>query len=49
MYETYYDELQKYFGQDGVQLHYQGTDPLVKSPKTTDIVNDLDKLRDQNK
>ena len=49
MYETYYDKLQKYFGQDGIQIHYQDTDAYVMSVKTTDIVNGLDKLQDQYK
>ena len=46
MYETY-DKLQKYFEQDGIQLHYQDTDALVISVRTKDIVNDLDKLQEQ--
>ena len=47
MYETYYDKLPKYFEEDGIQLHYQDTDALVISVRTTDIVNDLDKLQEQ--
>ena len=47
MYETYYDDLQKYFGQDGIQIHYRDTDAYVMSVKTTDIENDIDKLQDQ--
>ena len=47
MYETYYDKLQKYFGVDGIQIHYQDTDAFVMSNKTTNIVNDLGKLQDQ--
>ena len=49
MYETYYDKLQKYFGVGGIQIHYQDTDAFVMSVRTTDIVNDLSKLQDQNK
>ena len=49
MYETYYDKLQKYFGVDGTQIHYQDTDAFVMSIRTTDIVNDLSKLQDQYK
>ena len=49
MYETYYDKLQKYFGQDGIQIHYQDTDAFVMSVRTIDIVNDLDESQDQYK
>ena len=49
MYEIYYDKLQKYLGQDGIQIHYQDTDAYVMSVRTMDIVNDLDKIQDQNK
>ena len=49
MYETYYDKLQKYFGIDGIQIHYQDTDAFIMSLKTKDIVNDLSKLQDQYK
>ena len=48
-YETYYDKQQKYFGQDGIQIHYQDTDVYVMSIRTRDIVNDLDILQDQYK
>ena len=47
MYETYYDKLQKYFGIDGIQIHYQDTDAFIMSLTTKDIVNDLSKLQDQ--
>ena len=46
-YETYYDKLQKYFGQDGIQIHYQDTDAYVMSVRTTDIVYDIDKIQYQ--
>ena len=49
MYETYYDKLQKHFGQDGTQIHCQDTNAYVMSVRTIDIVNDLDKLQDQSK
>ena len=49
MYETYYDKLQKYFGVDGIQFHYQDTDAFIMSIKTTDIVNDLSNLQHQHK
>ena len=47
MYETYYDKLQKYFGVDGIQIHYQDTDAYIMSIKTKDIVYDLIKLQNQ--
>ena len=46
-YETYYDKLQKYFGIDGIQIHYQDTDAIIMSVRSTDIVNDINKLQDQ--
>ena len=49
MYEKYYDKLQKYFGVDGTQIHYQDTDAFVMSIRTADIVKDLSKLQDQYK
>ena len=49
MYEAYYDKLQKYFGVDGIQIHYQDTDAFIMSIKTTDIVNDLSNLQEQYK
>ena len=49
MYETYYDKLQKYFGIDGVQIHYQDTDAYIMSIKTTDVVNDITILQNRYK
>ena len=49
MYETNYDKLQKYFGLDGIQTHYQDTDAFIMSIKTTNLVNDLEKLQEQYK
>ena len=49
MYETYYDKLQKYFGVDGIQIHYQDTDAFVMSIRTTEYVNDLRKLQNRYK
>ena len=46
MYETYYDILQPYFGQENIQLHYIDTDAFVLSLKTQDIIKDLKKLED---
>ena len=48
MYETYYDKLQKDFGQDVIQLHNH-TDAFVINVRTTDILNDSDKVQDQYK
>ena len=31
MYETYYDKLQPYFGQENIQLHYMDTDSFILS------------------
>ena len=41
MYETYYDKLQPYFGQENIQLHYMDTDGFVLSVNTKDIIKDL--------
>ena len=46
MYETYYDKLQPYFGQEDIQLHYMDTDSFVLSVKTKDIIKDLKNLED---
>ena len=46
MYETYYDTLQPYFGQENLQLHYMDTDSFVLSIKTKDIIEDLFNLKD---
>ena len=46
MYETYYDKLQPYFGQEKIQLHYIDTDAFVLSLKTQDFIKDLKKLED---
>ena len=46
MYETYYDTLQPYFGQENLQLHYIDTDGMFLSMKTKDIIKDLKKLED---
>ena len=44
MYETYYDKLQPYFGQENIQLHYMDTDSFVLSVKTKHIIKDLRNL-----
>ena len=41
MYETYYDTLQPYFGQENLQLHYIDTYGVILSMKTKDIIKDL--------
>ena len=46
MYETYYDTLQPYFGQENLQLHYVDTDGMILSMKTKDIIKDLKNLED---
>ena len=46
MYETYYDTLQPYFGQENLQLHYFDTDGMILSMKTKDIIKDLKNLED---
>ena len=46
MYETYYDKLQPYFGQENIQLHYNDTDAFVLSLKTKHITKKLKKLYD---
>ena len=44
MYETYYDKLQPYFGQENIQLHYMDCDSFVLSIETQNIINDLKNL-----
>ena len=46
MYETYYDILQPYFGQETLQLHYIDTDGMILSMKTENIIKDLKNLED---
>ena len=46
MYETYYDTLQPYFGQENLQLHYIDTDGMFLSMKTKDIIKDLKNLEE---
>ena len=45
MFETYYDILQPYFGQENIQVHYIDTDAFMLSLKTQDIIKDLKKIR----
>ena len=46
MYETYYDTLQPYSGQENLQLHYIDTDGMFVSMKTKDLIKDLKNLED---
>ena len=46
MYETYYDILQPYFGQENIKLHYMDCDSFVLSIETENIINDLKNLQD---
>ena len=41
MYETFYDKLQPYFGQENIQSHHIDTDKFVLSLNTKDIIKDL--------
>ena len=47
MYETYYDTLQPYLGQENLQLHYIDTDGMILSMKTKDIIKDLKNLENK--
>jgi len=44
MYDFYYNILQKYFGENGVQLLYSDTDSLAIQIKTHNILKDLKNL-----
>ena len=46
MYETYYNTLQPYFGQENLQLLYIDTDGMFLSMKTENIIKDLKNLED---
>ena len=46
MYETYYDKLQAYFGQENIQLHYMDTNSFVLSVNTKDVIKDFKNLED---
>ena len=41
MYETYYDKLQPYFGQENIQLHYMDCDSFILSITSENIIKDL--------
>ena len=46
MYETYYDTLQPYYGQENIQLHYMDCDSFVLSIKSENIIKNLKNLED---
>ena len=46
IYETFYDTLQPYFGQENLQLHYIDTDGMILSMKTENNFKDLKNLED---
>ena len=46
MYETLYDKLQPYFGQERLQLQYLDTDSFVLGLNTKDIIKDLRNLNE---
>ena len=48
MYETYYDTLQPYFGQENLQLHFIDTDGMFLSMKTKKHYQRFKKLRRYN-
>ena len=46
MYETYYDILQPYFGQENIKLYYMDSDSFVLSVNTKFIIKDSKNLED---
>ena len=46
MYETYYNTLQPYFGQENIQLHYMDCDSFILSINSENIIKDLKNLED---
>ena len=45
-YETYYDKLQPYFGQEKLKLYYMDCDSFVFTIETQNIINDLKNRED---
>ena len=41
MYETYYDKIQLYFGEENIQFHYIDTDAFVLSLCTKNVIRHL--------
>ena len=46
MYETYYDKIQLYFGQNKIQSQYMDCDSFVLSIKTENIIEVFENLED---
>ena len=46
VYETCFDKLKPYFGQENIHLHYIDTDSFLLSVNTKDIIKDLKNLED---
>ena len=46
MYETYYDTLQPYLGQENIKLHYMDCDSFILSIKSENKIKDLKNLED---
>ena len=46
IYETYYDKLQPYIGQENIHLPFMDTDSFVLSVNTKDNIKDLKNLED---
>ena len=46
MYETYYDKLQPYFGQENLKLHYMDCYAFVLNTETQNLINDLKNLEE---
>ena len=46
LYETYYDKLQPYFGENNIESYYIDTDALVLSLNTNDGIKVLYNLKD---
>ena len=47
MYETYYDTLQPYFGQENLQLHFIDTDGMILSMRAENITKKLKNIEDK--
>ena len=49
LYETNYDKLQNYHGENMLQLHYMDMDSFILIMKSNEIVKDLDTLQETQK
>ena len=45
-YETYCDELQPYFGEKNIQLHYMDTDSFILSFISSNIIKNFQNLNE---